>query len=601
MRFSSFWKQFVQLLTFVNLSIRRKFTFFGVGTLFWFVIIGILAVGSLTFVHFRYSQVSNTALPSLRLALTLEPLMRASVEGLGEGQRDKTLANLHQMHQHVSIALMKTSDALGEGNVFEVLNRALAREDERGMALLRTLLGQLQEASEASSDPEVLRASLLKTEATLGAFLDHTNTQFALYEQQINNTIRTAINTIALAILIASALLFIFTRWLTHAFAKPISQITDQIHAIGIGEVDLGKKMQVTSADEIGALSREFNALVDTIYGVTVFKKVIEEDSSLEMVYTRLAEVFEQQAGMKACRIFDINTAKNTMRLVEPALGGEEAMLCNLEILHDACLCRAKKTGHTISSFEFEGVCRQFMGTQTHHHVCVPLVAGGRSSGVVQFVFSKAEEGDGAQIQTQLFKAQTYIKHSLSVIETKQLMNTLRESSLVDSLTGLYNRRFLQDHSTQIISGVLRRQKQIALLMCDMDYFKQVNDEHGHDVGDTLLKDTSHILQNAIRESDVVIRFGGEEFLILLVDVEANEGMEIAEKIRKKVEEASFKIPTGILKKTISVGVCEFPQDTDGFWHAIKFADVALYQAKTQGRNRCVRFTAQMWNQAGGF
>jgi diguanylate cyclase (GGDEF)-like protein len=219
---------------------------------------------------------------------------------------------------------------------------------------------------------------------------------------------------------------------------------------------------------------------------------------------------------------------------------------------------------------------------------------------VVQFVFPKEEEV-AVSVQGKLFKAQTYIKHSLSVIETKQLMNTLRESSLVDSLTGLYNRRFLQDHSTQIISGVLRRKKQIALLMCDMDYFKQVNDEHGHDVGDTLLKETSRILQGAIRESDVVIRFGGEEFLILLVDVELGEGMVVAEKIRKKVEETSFKIPSGVLKKTLSVGVCEFPNDTDGFWHAIKFADVALYQAKTQGRNRCVRFREDMWDQAGGF
>lgn len=598
MNFSSLWKQFVQLLTFVNLPIRRKFTFFGVGTLFWFLLIGLLAVGSLTFVHFRYSQVSNTALPGLSLSLTLHPLMQTSIEELHAGETDKAVARLHQMHQRVSVALMNSAKAHSEGNIFEMLNRALAREDGKGMELLKTLLGQIQEASVAPLDS--LLPLLLKAQATLGAFTSHTDMQFSLHEQQINNTIRMAINAIALAIFIASVLLVVFTRWLTHAFAKPIAQITDQIHAIGVGEVDLGKKLQVTSEDEIGVLSREFNALVDAIYGVTVFKKVIEEDSSLEMVYGRLAEVFERQVGIKECRIFDINNAKNTMRLVQPPLAGEEAMLCGGDILHDTCLCRAKKTGHAISSFEFEGVCRQFTAGATHHHVCVPLVTGGRPSGVVQFVFPKEEEV-AVSVQGKLFKAQTYIKHSLSVIETKQLMNTLRESSLVDSLTGLYNRRFLQDHSTQIISGVLRRKKQIALLMCDMDYFKQVNDEHGHDVGDTLLKETSRILQGAIRESDVVIRFGGEEFLILLVDVELGEGMVVAEKIRKKVEETSFKIPSGVLKKTLSVGVCEFPNDTDGFWHAIKFADVALYQAKTQGRNRCVRFREDMWDQAGGF
>jgi diguanylate cyclase (GGDEF)-like protein len=188
------------------------------------------------------------------------------------------------------------------------------------------------------------------------------------------------------------------------------------------------------------------------------------------------------------------------------------------------------------------------------------------------------------------------------VIETKQLMSTLRESSLVDGLTGLYNRRFLQDHSNQIIAGVLRRKKQISLLMCDMDYFKQVNDEHGHDIGDLVLKDTSHILKNSIRESDVVIRFGGEEFLILLIDTDPDYGIQVAQKIRENIENYKFKSSKGgILKKTLSIGVSEFPKDTDGFWQAIKFADVALYRAKDTGRNKAIRFTSDLWEESGNF
>ena len=180
-------------------------------------------------------------------------------------------------------------------------------------------------------------------------------------------------------------------------------------------------------------------------------------------------------------------------------------------------------------------------------------------------------------------------------------MNTLRESSLVDGLTGLYNRRFLQDHSNQIIASTLRRKKQISLLMCDMDYFKQVNDKYGHDVGDSVLKETSHILKKCVRESDIVIRFGGEEFLILLIDTEVNYGVKVAEKIRLAVEEFNFKATDGILKKTISMGISDFPHDTDGFWQAIKFADVALYKAKESGRNRCVRFTTELWDQKANF
>jgi diguanylate cyclase (GGDEF)-like protein len=251
---------------------------------------------------------------------------------------------------------------------------------------------------------------------------------------------------------------------------------------------------------------------------------------------------------------------------------------------------------------EYEGICRQFIPEEGKEHICIPLIIAGKPGAVVQFTFdTKKTDEEVEEIHEKVFKAESYIKNSLSVIETKQLMHTLRESSLIDGLTGLYNRRFLQDHSNQLIAGVLRRQKQISLLMCDMDFFKQVNDTYGHDAGDSLLKETSAIFRKSIRESDIVIRFGGEEFLILLVDTEPEYGFQVAEKIRKKVEETKFKVTNTLLQKTISIGISEFPKDTDGFWKAIKFADVALYKAKESGRNKCVKFTAELWEEKDNF
>jgi two-component system cell cycle response regulator len=138
--------------------------------------------------------------------------------------------------------------------------------------------------------------------------------------------------------------------------------------------------------------------------------------------------------------------------------------------------------------------------------------------------------------------------------------------------------------------------------MCDMDFFKQVNDDHGHDIGDSVLKETSHILKNSVRESDVVIRFGGEEFLILLIDTEPDYGIKIAEKIRDNIQNNKFKSSKGgVLQKTISIGVSEFPNDTEGFWQAIKFADVALYNAKDTSRNKSERFNTDMCEESGKF
>ncbi|TLM65183.1 MAG: GGDEF domain-containing protein, partial [Deltaproteobacteria bacterium] len=216
----------------------------------------------------------------------------------------------------------------------------------------------------------------------------------------------------------------------------------------------------------------------------------------------------------------------------------------------------------------------------------------------VQFLFDdpQGEQARADAIREKIFKAEAYLKQSLSVIEAKRLMNTLRESALKDPLTGLYNRRFLQDHANHVISGTLRRKKCLGMIMCDLDYFKQVNDQHGHDVGDVVLKETAHLILKGVREADIVLRFGGEEFFVLLTDINPGDAYIVADKIRQSFEDHKFKIPSGILKKTLSLGVSEFPGDSEGFWQCIKYADVALYKAKESGRNRAIRFDPQMWS-----
>ncbi|MCA1797188.1 MAG: GGDEF domain-containing protein [Geobacteraceae bacterium] len=175
-------------------------------------------------------------------------------------------------------------------------------------------------------------------------------------------------------------------------------------------------------------------------------------------------------------------------------------------------------------------------------------------------------------------------------------MKTLHDSTLRDPMTGLFNRRFMQDQASHLIAMTLRRKKNIGLLMCDIDYFKQVNDKYGHDAGDAILKDCTEIMCASVRESDMVIRYGGEEFLIMLIDIEPGDSEAVAEKVRSGVEEKGFKVNGEKIRKTISVGVSEFPHDTDAFWQAIKFADVALYKAKETGRNKVVRFESHMWD-----
>lgn len=401
---------------------------------------------------------------------------------------------------------------------------------------------------------------------------------------------------IVVSIAVTSVIIFTAATSLT----SPLKIVIDGLQDIanGKGQLALTKRIPVTSNDEVGILSEKFNTLMESINNLTVFKKVIEEDDSLEEVYQRMGEIFTEKLGINDCHIYQVVNSNNTMILLYPKIYDQQEPLCNECILDDCELCKAKRTGHVISSISFPSICRQFNLKNGQSHYCLPIVAGGATVAVVQLVFdTPVQPSEVNRMEEKIFKAEQYINESLAVIETKRLMSSLRESALIDPLTGLHNRRYLQEYTENIVAGVLRRGKAIGLIMCDLDYFKQVNDTHGHNAGDLVLKETSKVIQQSVRESDIVIRFGGEEFLAVLLDISDGESMQIAEKIRLNIEQLLIKLPTGVIQKTISAGLSEFPADTDTLWSCIKYADVALYRAKAEGRNKSVRFTKDMWTE----
>jgi diguanylate cyclase (GGDEF)-like protein len=194
-----------------------------------------------------------------------------------------------------------------------------------------------------------------------------------------------------------------------------------------------------------------------------------------------------------------------------------------------------------------------------------------------------------------------YLREAGPVLEAKRLMEHLRENALRDPMTGLYNRRFLEDYVGALVSSSQRRKSPFSVLMLDLDFFKQVNDTHGHEAGDKVIKTLADLLMRSVRASDIAVRYGGEEFLLVLTDTAAEMAQKVAEKIRAEVEATKIPLPGGVLHKTISIGVSEFPADADTFWQVVKYADVALYKAKSGGRNRVVRFVPEMWDSEGSY
>lgn len=401
---------------------------------------------------------------------------------------------------------------------------------------------------------------------------------------------------IFLSVVVACIVIFVAAKSITRPLNKVIYGLKDI--ARGKDHLALTKRIAINSVDEIGILSGEFNSLMESINNLSVFKKVIEEDECLDDVYQRLGRVFTRQIGFNRCYIYQM-TSSNTLQLIYPeGLNEAERPACTLYILDNCDLCKAKRTGHCINSISFPDICKSFKSVDGWNYTCFPIVVSGATVAVVQFVFEATDTPSYAEaIEDKLFRAEQYINESLAVIETKRLMSSLRDAALIDTLTGLNNRRYLQEYTEKIVAGVRRRGKSIGLIMCDLDYFKQVNDTYGHHTGDLVLKESAKVILQSVREADIVVRFGGEEFLVVLLDISDGESMKIAEKIRSNIEQLKIKLPGGVIEKTISLGVSEFPADTETLWSCIKYSDVALYRAKEEGRNRCVRFTNDMWKE----
>lgn len=345
-------------------------------------------------------------------------------------------------------------------------------------------------------------------------------------------------------------------------------------------------------------LNKSGNALKDTakmvseLLKIYQFKRVIEKDPSKEEVYKRINYIIKDYMRFNRGTFYEVDKNKNTMKIVF-TLG--EDNWCNETILKDANECRAKRTGVDVDSREFDCICPSFNKCgidNKYHHYCIPVYIGGHIGNILQIVYEK-ENNDLINLYIPYIKS--YLSEIAPVLEAKTYMEILKEQTLRDPLTGLYNRRFFEDISKKLAANIFRRNSIIGILMIDIDYFKKVNDTYGHDVGDKVIKTVADTIQKSIRESDYVIRWGGEEFLVLLIDVQSGFSEKVAEKIRKNVENKLIEFTGGTLRKTVSIGVAEFPIDTNQIWECIKYADVALYKAKETGRNKVVRFEKSMW------
>jgi two-component system, cell cycle response regulator len=195
--------------------------------------------------------------------------------------------------------------------------------------------------------------------------------------------------------------------------------------------------------------------------------------------------------------------------------------------------------------------------------------------------------------QELLARVATQIRRWRYAAELRSTVKASIELAITDSLTGLYNRRYLESHLGHLIEHYINRGKDLTILAIDVDFFKPINDSHGHDAGDKVLQELAVRIRQSTRSIDLCCRTGGEEFVLVLPNTDIEAADSIAERLRKSVASKSFQIaPQQMVPVTISIGLAGLGDTNDTLEKLLKRADSALYRAKREGRNRVVQAAA---------
>ena len=229
--------------------------------------------------------------------------------------------------------------------------------------------------------------------------------------------------------------------------------------------------------------------------------------------------------------------------------------------------------------------CQHVEHSHALSHWCIPMMAQGEALGILYLSFLEVQNFNKNQQQLG-----TMIARSIGLaLANLKLRESLRNQSIRDPLTELFNRRYMEESLEREINRATRKQHSIGILMIDVDHFKRFNDTYGHDAGDAVLKAMGQFLQSQIRGGDIACRYGGEELILILPEVNLKETQNRGEQIREGVKKLKLKKGSQELDQiTVSIGVACFPEQGLTGEVVIQTADAALYKAKTQGRDQVV-------------
>lgn len=329
---------------------------------------------------------------------------------------------------------------------------------------------------------------------------------------------------------------------------------------------------------------RESNSGVKELNSFKDFTDVLYTSSSEVEVYENLVHFIQKVVPVTQVTLF-YRTVQNIDDVVWRRFTNEKMPLCNMSHRHCPLVVQGREC--YVNNIEHDITCAyQLQGYKKGGYVCLMIEQNNKVIGVMQLYSNKKMFFNDSLIS----KVKSYIEFVKPIIKSKKALSDLNKEAYTDKLTGAYNRAYLEHYLENEFESSKISGKRLSIIMLDIDHFKKFNDTYGHTTGDLVLEIFVKVIKRCLRNEDNVFRYGGEEFLVMLPSTNSDKAFQIAERIRKSIEEE--KMPNinslQIASITCSLGIATFPIHTNNREGLIKLADIALYKAKAAGRN-CVK------------
>ncbi len=423
---------------------------------------------------------------------------------------------------------------------------------------------QLIQAGRGKQISVEIHRRLLEMEGKEHALLEERQQKAGEHAQRTYYTL--VIGSLLCAVLVAVAALIIFRDMRQKLQTERALQSSNQGLQRSVAELER-RTQEVSSLSEMGDL--------------------LHSCQSLEEAHQAVARCVPRVLPGAAGALGILSASRN---LVELTATWNEPRLGERVFPPDDCWALRRGRMNLVQDPQSALYCGHLQKGSPQAYCCLPLMAQGEAIGLLHLQKcgpAGAGEHDAWMSEGRQRLAGTVADHIALALANLRLREALRQQSVRDPLTGLFNRRYMEETLELELRRAVRSSRPLGILMIDVDHFKRFNDSFGHDAGDTILREISTMLKAGIRSCDVACRFGGEEFAVILPEASLEVSRQRAEQLREKAAHLNARHRFESLGNvTISIGVASFPEHGNTSELLLEAADGALYRAKREGRNR---------------